>query len=158
ERAVGAHRLHLLPAVPGAAGGNLLAAHVQEPAHGRRRVVPDLLLRGSPVRPGDDPRECHGTDPCTLAAGLPLRLRQPLAVPDRRPQAGTGSTSPSVRVAELRDGHAAAADTPDTPESRRMSRFSRYILRVFFVQFAMLLVSFTALLQIFDLLSNSIDV
>jgi lipopolysaccharide export system permease protein len=39
-----------------------------------------------------------------------------------------------------------------------MSRFSRYILRVFFVQFALLLVSFTALLQIFDLLSNSIDV
>ncbi|HEY4162822.1 MAG TPA: LptF/LptG family permease [Dongiaceae bacterium] len=39
-----------------------------------------------------------------------------------------------------------------------MSRFSRYILRVFFAQFAILLVSFTALLQIFDLLSNSIDV
>lgn len=39
-----------------------------------------------------------------------------------------------------------------------MSTFSRYVLRVFFVQMALLLVSFTALLQVFDLLSNSIDV
>jgi len=39
-----------------------------------------------------------------------------------------------------------------------MSTFSRYILRVFFAQMALLLISFTALLQVFDLLSNSIDV
>ncbi|HVT51153.1 MAG TPA: LptF/LptG family permease [Dongiaceae bacterium] len=39
-----------------------------------------------------------------------------------------------------------------------MSTFSRYILRVFFTQFALLLISFTALMQLFDLLSNSIDV
>jgi lipopolysaccharide export system permease protein len=39
-----------------------------------------------------------------------------------------------------------------------MSTFSRYILRVFFVQMALLLISFTALLQLFDLLSNSIEV
>jgi lipopolysaccharide export system permease protein len=39
-----------------------------------------------------------------------------------------------------------------------MSTFSRYVLRVFFSQFALLLISFTALLQVFDLLSNSIDV
>ena len=39
-----------------------------------------------------------------------------------------------------------------------MSTFSRYVLRVFFVQMALLLISFTALLQVFDLLSNSIDV
>ncbi|HVZ02154.1 MAG TPA: LptF/LptG family permease [Dongiaceae bacterium] len=39
-----------------------------------------------------------------------------------------------------------------------MSTFSRYIRRVFFTQFALLLVSFTALMQLFDLLSNSIDV
>ena len=39
-----------------------------------------------------------------------------------------------------------------------MSRFSRYILRVFFQQFALLLISFAALLQLFDLLSNSVDV
>ena len=39
-----------------------------------------------------------------------------------------------------------------------MSTFSRYILRVFLVQMALLLISFTALLQVFDLLSNSIDV
>jgi lipopolysaccharide export system permease protein len=39
-----------------------------------------------------------------------------------------------------------------------MSTFSRYVLRVFFSQFLLLLVSFTALLQLFDLLSNSIDV
>jgi lipopolysaccharide export system permease protein len=40
----------------------------------------------------------------------------------------------------------------------RMSTFSRYILRVFFVQMALLLISFTALLQVFDLLANSIEV
>jgi lipopolysaccharide export system permease protein len=39
-----------------------------------------------------------------------------------------------------------------------MSTFSRYILRVFFGQLALLLLSFTALLQVFDLLSNSIEV
>ncbi len=39
-----------------------------------------------------------------------------------------------------------------------MSTFSRYVLRVFFAQLALLLISFTALLQVFDLLSNSIDV
>ena len=39
-----------------------------------------------------------------------------------------------------------------------MSTFSRYILRVFFTQFALLLLSFSALMQLFDLLSNSIDV
>jgi lipopolysaccharide export system permease protein len=39
-----------------------------------------------------------------------------------------------------------------------MSTFSRYILRVFFVQMALLLISFTALLQVFDLLSNSLTV
>jgi lipopolysaccharide export system permease protein len=39
-----------------------------------------------------------------------------------------------------------------------MSTFSRYVMRVFLSQFALLLISFTALLQIFDLLSNSIDV
>ena len=39
-----------------------------------------------------------------------------------------------------------------------MSTFSRYILRVFFVQMALLLLSFAALLQLFDLLSNSIEV
>jgi lipopolysaccharide export system permease protein len=39
-----------------------------------------------------------------------------------------------------------------------MSTFSRYILRVFFGQFFMLLLSFTALMQLFDLLSNSDDV
>jgi len=39
-----------------------------------------------------------------------------------------------------------------------MKTFSRYVLRVFFVQFLLLLLSFTALLQVFDLLSNSIDV
>lgn len=39
-----------------------------------------------------------------------------------------------------------------------MSTFSRYILRVFFGQFFLLLLSFSALLQLFDLLSNSIDV
>ena len=39
-----------------------------------------------------------------------------------------------------------------------MSTFSRYILRVFFVQMALLLISFAALLQVFDLLSNSITV
>lgn len=39
-----------------------------------------------------------------------------------------------------------------------MSTFSRYVLRVFFSQMALLLVSFTALLQVFDLLSNSIEV
>jgi len=39
-----------------------------------------------------------------------------------------------------------------------MSTFSRYILRVFFTQFAMLLIAFSALMQLFDLLSNSIDV
>ncbi len=39
-----------------------------------------------------------------------------------------------------------------------MSTFSRYILRVFFAQMALLLISFTALLQVFDLLSNSIEV
>lgn len=39
-----------------------------------------------------------------------------------------------------------------------MSTFSRYILRVFFVQMSLLLISFTALLQVFDLLSNSLTV
>jgi lipopolysaccharide export system permease protein len=39
-----------------------------------------------------------------------------------------------------------------------MSTFSRYVMRVFFAQLALLLISFTALLQVFDLLSNSIDV
>jgi lipopolysaccharide export system permease protein len=39
-----------------------------------------------------------------------------------------------------------------------MSTFSRYILRVFFTQFALLLFGFSALMQLFDLLSNSIDV
>lgn len=39
-----------------------------------------------------------------------------------------------------------------------MSTFSRYILRVFFMQMALLLISFAALLQVFDLLSNSADV
>jgi lipopolysaccharide export system permease protein len=39
-----------------------------------------------------------------------------------------------------------------------VSTFSRYILRVFFAQMALLLISFTALLQVFDLLSNSLDV
>ena len=39
-----------------------------------------------------------------------------------------------------------------------MSTFSRYILRVFFAQMALLLISFTALLQVFDLLTNSIEV
>src|SRR4051794_38738056 len=39
-----------------------------------------------------------------------------------------------------------------------MRTFSRYVLRVFFVQMALLLLSFTALLQVFDLLSNSIEV
>jgi lipopolysaccharide export system permease protein len=39
-----------------------------------------------------------------------------------------------------------------------MSTFSRYILRVFFVQMALLMISFTALLQVFDLLSNSLTV
>ena len=39
-----------------------------------------------------------------------------------------------------------------------MSTFSRYILRVFFAQMALLLISFTALLQVFDLLSNSLEV
>jgi lipopolysaccharide export system permease protein len=39
-----------------------------------------------------------------------------------------------------------------------MSTFSRYILRVFFTQFTLLLISFAALMQLFDLLSNSIDV
>jgi lipopolysaccharide export system permease protein len=39
-----------------------------------------------------------------------------------------------------------------------MGTFSRYILRVFFSQFILLLISFTALLQLFDLLSNSVDV
>ena len=39
-----------------------------------------------------------------------------------------------------------------------MSTFSRYVLRVFFVQMALLLISFTALLQVFDLLSNSVTV
>jgi lipopolysaccharide export system permease protein len=39
-----------------------------------------------------------------------------------------------------------------------LGTFSRYILRVFFSQFLLLLISFTALLQLFDLLSNSIDV
>jgi lipopolysaccharide export system permease protein len=39
-----------------------------------------------------------------------------------------------------------------------MSTFSRYVLRVFFAQLALLMISFTALLQVFDLLSNSIDV
>jgi lipopolysaccharide export system permease protein len=39
-----------------------------------------------------------------------------------------------------------------------MSTFSRYVMRVFFVQMALLLISFTALLQVFDLLSNSIEV
>jgi len=39
-----------------------------------------------------------------------------------------------------------------------MSTFSRYILRVFFTQFTLLLISFSALMQLFDLLSNSIDV
>ena len=39
-----------------------------------------------------------------------------------------------------------------------MTTFSRYVLRVFFIQFVLLLLSFTALLQVFDLLSNSIDV
>jgi lipopolysaccharide export system permease protein len=39
-----------------------------------------------------------------------------------------------------------------------MSTFSRYVMRVFFAQLALLLLSFTALLQVFDLLSNSIDV
>src|SRR5688572_17198711 len=39
-----------------------------------------------------------------------------------------------------------------------MSTFGRYILRVFFVQMSLLLISFTALLQLFDLLTNSIEV
>jgi lipopolysaccharide export system permease protein len=39
-----------------------------------------------------------------------------------------------------------------------LTTFSRYVLRVFFSQFMLLLISFTALLQLFDLLSNSIDV
>src|SRR3954466_6460577 len=39
-----------------------------------------------------------------------------------------------------------------------MSTFSRYILRVFFMQMLLLLISFTALLQVFDLLSNSLEV
>jgi lipopolysaccharide export system permease protein len=39
-----------------------------------------------------------------------------------------------------------------------MNTFARYIFRVFFTQFSLLLISFTALLQVFDLLSNSIDV
>ena len=39
-----------------------------------------------------------------------------------------------------------------------MNTFARYIFRVFFAQFALLLISFTALMQVFDLLSNSIDV
>jgi len=42
--------------------------------------------------------------------------------------------------------------------SRVVSTFSRYIMRVFFTQFTLLLISFTALMQLFDLLSNSIDV
>jgi len=39
-----------------------------------------------------------------------------------------------------------------------MSTFSRYVMRVFFVQVALLMISFAALLQVFDLLSNSITV
>jgi lipopolysaccharide export system permease protein len=39
-----------------------------------------------------------------------------------------------------------------------MSTFSRYVLRVFFSQMALLLISFAALLQVFDLLSNSVEV
>jgi lipopolysaccharide export system permease protein len=39
-----------------------------------------------------------------------------------------------------------------------LSTFSRYVLRVFFTQFTLLLISFAALMQLFDLLSNSIDV
>jgi len=39
-----------------------------------------------------------------------------------------------------------------------VSTFSRYVMRVFLTQFGLLLVSFSALLQVFDLLSNSIDV
>ncbi|MFN3397801.1 MAG: LPS export ABC transporter permease LptG [Sulfurimicrobium sp.] len=39
-----------------------------------------------------------------------------------------------------------------------MNTFSRYVLRSFLVQFALFLISFTALLQLFDLLSNSADI
>src|SRR3954453_24240203 len=39
-----------------------------------------------------------------------------------------------------------------------MSTFSRYILRIFLMQMLLLLISFTALLQVFDLLSNSLEV
>jgi lipopolysaccharide export system permease protein len=42
--------------------------------------------------------------------------------------------------------------------SRVLGTFSRYVLRVFFGQFALLLISFSALMQLFDLLSNSIEV
>ena len=40
----------------------------------------------------------------------------------------------------------------------RMTAFSRYVLRTFLAQLALLLVGFAALLQLFDLLSNSTEV
>jgi lipopolysaccharide export system permease protein len=39
-----------------------------------------------------------------------------------------------------------------------MNTFSRYILKSFLWQFLLILIGFTALLQLFDLLNNSADI
>src|SRR3954468_6094136 len=79
-----------------------------------------------------------------------------------RSTAWSGSARPSVRGLggdrQVVPPFPAAAAPQDSGSERFMSTFSRYILRVFFAQMALLLISFAALLQVFDLLSNSVEV